>query len=236
MKKLLIGCLIFIVLIIGLTIGVGWYLYSKASSFVQGYEQAIAQVQQIDQDFPWNPPPPGTGLAPARFNQYMLVRDRINDRLMQVSLFSELAESAEEERQANITAFQLMGVFTEIPGVLQDSVAAFREQSMSFREFGYHSQETLRAIRTGAQAGDPEMAELWEKLRGMSQFMEGQLSDDGDTADMDISGTIENLPEGEAPPETVALVRARLTEFKDSPARYLVELLFVQMLGEMERQ
>jgi hypothetical protein len=90
MKKLLIGCLIFVVLLIGLVVGLGWYGYTKLKGFAEGYNQAFVQMQQMDQEFPWSQPATATALEPSRFDQYLSVRTRINDRLMSVALFSEL--------------------------------------------------------------------------------------------------------------------------------------------------
>ncbi len=235
MKKLLIGCLIFVVLLIGLVAGLGWYGYTKLRGFAAGYEQAFVQMQQMDQDFPWTQPATGTALDPARFNRYLSVRTRINDRLMGVSLFSELAKAAEEDRQANITAMQVLGLVTEVPNVVKDTVGAFREQQMGFREFGHISFESLRAIRAGAEAQDPEMATLWEKLRGMATAMDTVLNSQGNSSSVDISGSFDALSAVDVSPQTVALVRGKLPEFQNSPSRYVVELIFVRLLDELSR-
>jgi hypothetical protein len=235
MKKLLIGCLIFVVLVIAVVAGLGWYGYTKLKGFAEGYNQAFVQMQQMDQDFPWSQPATGTALQPTRFDQYLSVRTRINDRLMSVALFSELAKAAEEDRQANVTTMQVLGLVAEVPNVIKDTVGAFREQQMGFREFGYFSFESLRAIRAGAEAQDPEMATLWEKLRGMATAMDTVLNSQGNSSNIDISGSFDTLSAVDVAPETVVLVRSNLSEFKDSPSRYVVELIFVRLLDEFSK-
>jgi len=230
MKKVLIGCLIILVLIVGLTIGVGWYLFVKARDFVGSYEGSFAQIQQVDEDFPWSPPAAEAPLNPQRFDQYLQVRSTIHDRLMRVRLFSELARAAEQETQANITSFQVMSVITEIPGILRDTVDAYRQQEMSFREFRYYSLESLRAIRAGAEAGDPEMQQLWEKLRGMATFMDRQLNTEDRTTTFDVSRPFDTMDTAGVQPQDIALVRENLSEFENSPQWYIVEIIFLNLL------
>jgi uncharacterized membrane protein len=235
MKKLLIGCLIFTVLLIGLVIGGGVFLYSKGKSFAKSYETAIAQVQEINSDFPYNEPPAGTAMEPDRFQDYLSIRRRINERLMQVSLLAEVASAAEEQRQVDISAMQILGLVAEVPKLVNETATAFRSEEMSIREFRHYSVESLRAIRTGAESGDPQMAELWETMRGMARFVDQQMNQGGNSSNVDVSGSFDTLSSSDVAPQSVALVRGQIDEFKQTPSRYILELIFLQLLEGLNK-
>ncbi len=169
-------------------------------------------------------------MAASRFNDYLTVRKTINDRLMEIVVFSEVASAAEEERQANFTTMEFLGMLGELPDVVRDSSVVLRDNRMSFDEFRYYSLESLRAIRSGGETGDPEMAALWEKLQWMVTFIDHQLHRERSSNNINLGDSWESMISGSVASESVVLVHDNLSQFDQTTSRYVIELLFLQLL------
>jgi hypothetical protein len=76
---------------------------------------------------------------------------------------------------------------------------------------------------------------LWETMRGMARFVDQQMNQGGNSSNVDVSGSFDTLSSSDVAPQSVALVRGQIDEFKQTPSRYILELIFLQLLEGLNK-
>ena len=166
MKKLLIGCGILFLLVVGV---LGYVAYQIAPTFMDYYdtmtESAVA-LDELDRTYPYDPDT-ATEFQPERFELALGLRERILAALTDIPRMIETAESGD------------MGVFEAVNAVLGTLGATYgsivtnlSESGMSGSEFSHHMLTYWAAASSAAAGGaDAEalapLVEEYERLRGL---------------------------------------------------------------------
>ncbi len=235
MKKFLIGCGIVTLLTIIVIVGFVTFFFVKANQVADSWNQAGIDVQALHDDFPYTTPKEGTDLDGERLDQYIVTRTQLINRAMEMNLIQEMVVAAEQNRQPNVGAGDMMALFTETPKLMSDYANILRKVEMSPREYGYLSREVLHAVEEAASNGDPEFQAAWNKLQNTAKEVEkamAQNQNPNQEFDVDLQGELDAAAMGVTSENNVNLVSQYKPELTERPELLIVELMLSQMLEQ----
>lgn len=237
MKKLLIGCGIFVMVAIVAVCGCTMFVGYKVRSFGDSIALAAQDMTTLERDFPFTAPAAGADADPDRFEAYIEARRAILDRTMEISLVAKIME-AKDGQPPKVGPADIFGVLGSIPGLLGDSAKTLRAQRMAPSEFAWHAGMVLRAIRDGSEQGDPQMAEVWKGLVGRMDEIQAVIDQHNKTQPpnnqiaVDLKKSVSDMAGKPVSEANVRLVREHLDKLAQNPERFLLEIVLSEVLSQ----
>jgi hypothetical protein len=228
MKKVLIGCGIISLIVILAVVGCSAYACHKLNQFTTGIEAAGAQIEALDQKFPFEAPTDGR-VSPERFAQYMDAREGILGAVMQVGLVSELVAASEQNRQPNIGIGDFLGIIGAIPNLMGSLAESLEASEMSPKEFAFHSTIVLKWAQEAVAAGDSEVSEVWTQFKEALDQVDAQMAANQDPnirqlrQDPDVM--IAKVEEAPVVDSNMAIVEGQRARLLENRGALIVELL-----------
>lgn len=149
MKKLLIGCLVFVVILIALlTFGVN-RLFHVGAQLRDEIASAEKEFVAIDRQFPFKAPPDGK-LTEPRLKVWLDARAKINTHDQQgMDALKQIGPLRRLRRLASL-----------MPESLTNFANVLREEKMSRAEYAWITDQLVGALKSRPAAKDPKLADL----------------------------------------------------------------------------
>lgn len=237
MKKVLIGCGIVALICFVCTAGVVIYGGVKLAKLGQSFEEAGAAVTAVNKLHPFVEPEPGTEMEPARFEDYLAVRDALHARITEVEVFRELmalATQTNNQTPPNIGVADILGAIGEIPQVVKDFAAILDTHEMSVAEYEWHTMSSFQAIAAGQELGDQELGVLWDELKVTMSSAQRQIDqqNNAELRGIDLQYEVEQAEAAIVPEQNIALVKEHLTAFSEGPTLLVFEMVMLQFFQQ----
>ncbi|MEQ8818672.1 MAG: hypothetical protein RLY93_00360 [Sumerlaeia bacterium] len=231
MKKVLIGCGIFVLLAAILFVGAIAFVGIKINSWTKGIEAAGQEIQTLNTDYPFVEPSEAQSLDPDRFQDYLEIRQTLFDQFMNVKFIREIALAAETGQQPNIGPGDVFTVIGAVPGMMRDFAETMREAEMSPDEYAYIMRNTVEAVDDAADSGDPELGALWDEVSASMEKLIVEMQANNQGQQFDLS-TYRQLRDGGAivPAADVQLVRRHSAQLSENPAMLVIELFLIDAM------
>lgn len=235
MKKFLIGCCVVAVLLFVIASGVVIYTAVKLNRFVKNLNQNVESVVTLEKDFPFAAPESGE-MDPARFNKYLAIRQAISARAMEIEFLRENVAAIEEDRESQVDAGDIFGLFASLPGLVEVVSTRMREAQMSPSEYAFFSRSSARAIAWLGGEGDEEFKDLIQRLDGVKLSMQATAqpigSPGGTQATFDLDKLLGRGEPGAPPEINLRLVDEHREEFLGNVRATVVEIIIITLLDQ----
>lgn len=162
-----VGCLVMLVILgaIGGLVAAGFYGYKTAVSFQARTTAATTAMAKLDADYPFALSTFNTTLDQERYAEYLAASSALDKNLAAKKDTSAAIKVLITGKMPPVGFSNMFTIWGEIVDVMLEAAEDLDARSMSPREFAYYHHLTMRTIRAGAEAGDPDMVALWKDLQ-----------------------------------------------------------------------
>lgn len=230
MKKFLIGCGVLFLIVVVCVVGCVTYAGVKMHRFGKAIQSAQVELEQVERDFPFAEPAPGTAMDADRFDDYLAVRRQAIDRVMEVKLLAAMVQSADTNQPPDVGLGDVFGMLGEIPKLMSSFARILRTQEMSAAEYAWHTRETFKAIGAGERTGDEEFSALWDELMiSVNQAQQAiNQQTDPNLRNINLQAQVNEAETASVPLGNIDLVRAHLDEFAEGPMMLVIEMVLLE--------
>lgn len=223
-----LGCLLVILLTVGLLGGLAYWGVNEAQSLVANIEASEKAINDLKTDFPWTPQTLEAPLDPLRYSHYVAARGQIATVVAKYPSMAAMLTAARTGTKPNLSAMQILSVVGEAPKALLDVTYALRAEGMSMEEFAHYSRLTLMTIKADADDGDAAMAKVWDDLMKSAANVDSTLAQsNSNNPPPSIEAFLADIDQGQLPEETKVEVREQMTTILQDPSLFLLESLLV---------
>lgn len=228
-KKWLIGCGIFVLLVILSVVGVIGFATYKLASFGNALKSGVARVEQTNTSHPFKRPA-GDVLDPERMKAYLAVRESIAATIMAHPVLKKI--QANDPKNPPGALELVSAVMDFMKNGIYEYAAQLDKNNMSLNEYRYYSMMTYLTVMDGADAGDPDLSPIAMKWDRETQAMNAEMaknpnmrgiSIDPDSVKDSLNGVAEPLP---------AENRATVAAYKDTLEKNSFAT-FLEVIGGM---
>lgn len=152
MKKFLIGCTAFVLIIMLLVVGGMIYVGVKAKNYVNSVGQSAASIEKLNTDYPFTAPVAPT-LAPERLAKYFQIRGQLwqkvaNDKGF-TDFFSKISQAKVAGQDPNIQIGEMIALANSAKKIFEDVSVVLRNNEMSPAEYQYITQQIYGTLVEG---------------------------------------------------------------------------------------